>query len=223
MNPQISKIIRTSRKTVALYIQKDGSLVVRAPFHIRNEEINQFVYKKRFWINQKRRLINERNRLRAQKEFVNGEGFLYLGEMYKLRIVNNDAPPLVFNGEFLFSKRYLTNAREVFIQWYKERAKEKVTERVDLYTFRAEEKYNKINITNSQHRWGSCGSKGNLNFSWRLVMAPLKVIDYVVVHEITHLTEKNHAKKFWRKVKILSPDYELNRKWLKENEHLLVV
>ena len=75
MSLRVSKIIRTNRRTVALHIQQDGSLVVRAPLHFRNEEIKQFVYQERFWISQKRKLITERNKLRVQREFVNGEGF----------------------------------------------------------------------------------------------------------------------------------------------------
>ena len=78
----------------------------------------------------------------------------------------------------------------------------------DLYAKKRGLKYNKINITNAQKRWGSCSSKGNLNFSWRLVMAPLPVLDYVVIHELVHLEERNHGKSFWDKVKMLMPDHK---------------
>jgi hypothetical protein len=71
-------------------------------------------------------------------------------------------------------------------------------------------------------RWGSCGPKGTLNFSWRLVMAPIEIIDYVIVHELIHLEEKNHSEVFWRKMRTIMPDYEKRQEWLKSNENSLI-
>jgi len=107
------------------------------------------------------------------------------------------------------------------MDWYKERAYEKISERVQWYALKNGFQYNKIKITQAQKRWGSCSSKGNLNFSWRLIMAPLPVVDYVVVHELAHLVEKNHSKAFWSKVKMLMTDYQKQQEWLKRNGHLL--
>ena len=83
--------------------------------------------------------------------------------------------------------------------------------------------YAKIRISNARTRWGSCGFNANLSFSWRLVMAPLPVIDYVVAHELAHLMHKNHSQRFWAAVRALFPDYEVHKKWLKLNGHLLVL
>ena len=124
-------------------------------------------------------------------------------------------------NEFLLSKEYLPIAKEIFVNWYKERAHEKISERVRMYSSMRGFSYNKINITNAKKRWASCSHKRNLNFSWRLIMAPLPVIDYVVVHELVHLEEKNHSKNFWNKVKMLIPDYQKHKEWLKKNGHLL--
>ena len=77
-------------------------------------------------------------------------------------------------------------------------------------------KYDKIIITGAMKRWGSCSSKGNLNFAWRLVMAPIDIIDYVVVHELSHIVHRNHSKRFWEQVETIFPDYKIKRKWLKE-------
>jgi predicted metal-dependent hydrolase len=115
----------------------------------------------------------------------------------------------------------LPKAREVFIEWYKKAAYEKILERVEWYLQKTGLKYKEVKITNAQKRWGSCSHSGNLNFPWKLVMAPLPVIDYIVIHELVHLEVKNHTRTFWTKVKKLMPEYEKFEDWLKKNGYLL--
>ena len=222
MGVEIDKIIRTKRKTIALQITDDGTLIVKAPFGVSEQTIKNVVIKHKDWIERKKKDILSRDPKFAEKEFVNGEGFLYLGKYYKLNIVNKQDAPLLFNNNYFYLLRdYLPVARDLFINWYKEKAYEKISERVEWYAKKRGFVYNKINITSANQRWGSCSSKENLNFSWRLIMAPLPVIDYVVVHELVHLEERNHAKSFWSKVKMLMPEYEKHRDWLKRNGYLL--
>jgi predicted metal-dependent hydrolase len=185
--------------------------------------IEKVVFKKRFWIKEKQEFVRERCKKIAPKEFVNGEGFLYLGEMYKLEFVEVSDTPITFNNGFEILSNYLDAAKEILFAWYKEQAYQKISERAGWYSSLSGLNYNKIKISDAQRRWGSCSAKGNLNFSWRLIMAPLRVIDYVVVHELAHIEEKNHSRDFWNKVKIMLPDYEQHREWLKENRHLLDV
>ncbi|MBE3127600.1 MAG: M48 family metallopeptidase, partial [Candidatus Atribacteria bacterium] len=111
--------------------------------------------------------------------------------------------------------------KNIFIIWYKRRAYETISRRVRLYAQKRGFKYNKINITNARKRWGSCSHQGNLSFTWRLTMAPLPIIDSVVVHELVHLELKNHSKAFWNKVGILDPEYKEHKEWLKNNGYLL--
>ncbi len=218
---KIDKLIRSRRRTIALEIARDASLIVRAPFRAPLDFIEKVVFKKRFWIKEKQEFVRERCKKTAPKEFVNGEGFLYLGDMYKLEFVDVLDKPIAFNNGFLVSLKYADTAKEVLIAWYKEQAHQKISERVHWYSSLYGFKYNKIRISDAQRRWGSCSAKDNLNFTWRLIMAPLMVIDYVVVHELAHIEEKNHLKDFWNKVKIMMPDYKQYKKWLKENRHLL--
>ena len=218
---KIEKIIRSKRKTIALQITDDATLVVRAPFDASGKTIKNIVNKHMDWIERKRREVISRDPKFAKKEFVNGEGFLYLGRYYKLNIVDGQNKPLVFNNGFFFLSAHIPTAKEVFVNWYRKKAYEKISERVEWCAQRRGSKHNAVNITNAQKRWGSCSQKKNLNFSWRLIMAPVPVIDYVVVHELVHLEEKNHAKSFWNKVKILMPDYEKHRDWLKKKSYLL--
>lgn len=221
MQVEIAKIIRTKRKTISLQMTDDATLVVRAPFEVNEQTIKNVVIKHTEWIEKKKKEILARDPKFAKKEFVNGEGFLYLGKFYKLTIVNEQDIPLVFNNGFFLLKDYVPVAMKLFTDWYKERAYEKISERVEWYAKKRGFKYNKITITNSHKRWGSCSAKGSLSFPWRLVMAPLPIIDYVVVHELVHLEEKNHTKIFWSKVKMLLPEYENYRDWQKKYGYLL--
>lgn len=218
---EIKKVIRSKRKTVSLQVSDDATLIVRAPFEVSNKIIDKVILRHKDWIEKKKKEIQSRDIKFSKKEFINGEGFLFLGNYYRLRLVENQEIPLNFENGFFLSKKYLAHVEEIFIDWYKEEAYEKISERVKWYAQKRGFKYNKINITNAQKRWGSCSCRNNLNFSWRLIMAPLPVVDYVIVHELVHLEEKNHSKAFWNKVKMLITDYKKHRIWLKRNGHLL--
>ena len=221
---KIDRLVRSRRRTISLEINSDGSLIVRAPKNASNKVIQEIVYKKRNWIRDKVTYIKNKNGNVYRKAFVSGEEFLYLGNPYKLLVDDETDIPLTLNGShFILSGKHIEDAKELFIAWYKEKAYEKFSERALWYSSISGLKYNLIKITNARKRWGSCGVKGNLNFSWWLAMAPLEVIDYVVVHELAHIKEKNHKRRFWNKVRELFPEYEKYKHWLKENDHLLII
>ena len=222
INLIVEKIIRSYRKSIAIQITDRGTIIIKAPKQASNEIISKVILKNRSWIEEKIKKVQSRDPKFKEKEFVNGEGFLYLGKHYRLQITKNQEEPLMLKNKYFYlSESHLHKAREVFIDWYKKRAFEKISERVEYYAKIKGYTYNKINITNAKRRWGSCSSLGNLNFTWRLIMAPLSVIDYVVIHELVHLEEKNHSKKFWSKVKVLMPNYEEKDRWLRENGYML--
>ncbi|OGC05763.1 hypothetical protein A3H38_03935 [candidate division WOR-1 bacterium RIFCSPLOWO2_02_FULL_46_20] len=104
---------------------------------------------------------------------------------------------------------------------YWEQACSTIIKRVDHYCVTTGLKYRKFSLSRARRRWGSCSQSGNVRFNWRLILVPLPVIDYVVVHELMHLVVKNHSKKFWRKVSEIMPNYRVHRKWLRENGQLL--
>ncbi len=120
-------------------------------------------------------------------------------------------------------KKYLNDGRAKMIVWYKQKALEKITARTNWYSQISGWKFKSISITNAESRWGSRGPSGSINFTWKLIMAPLDVIDYVVVHELAHITEKNHSMRFWNKVKTILPDYKSRQRWLKENRNNLKI
>ena len=204
-----------------MYINNDAALIVRAPFHASEEVINEVVLKHKERLEKRQKEVQLRNLKFNKKEFVNGERFLYLGNDYPLKLVDNREILLNFENEFFLSKKYLSHAKNIFMIWYKRRAYEIISQRVRLYAQKRGFKYNKINITNAQKRWGSCSHQGNLSFAWRLIMAPLPIIDSVVVHELVHLELKNHSKIFWNKVGSLDHQYKEHKEWLKNNGYLL--
>jgi predicted metal-dependent hydrolase len=218
---KIDQIIRTKRKSIALIVQRDGRLVVRAPIDATDEQILTVVQKKNGWIHSKQEAVLSTYPQVVEKEFVNGEGFWYLGTSYRLRIVDDANHPLELDTYFLLDRYVLPHARDVFTAWYKGRALLVISERVAWYAAKNGINYKQVKITSAQTRWGSCSAKGTLSFSWRLVMAPVPVIDYVVVHELVHLLEKNHGRAFWAKVKAIMPDYKQKIEWLDINGHLL--
>lgn len=217
----IDKIIRSKRKSIGLEVTRNANLIVRAPNFASMKLIRDVILNKQAWIKQKQELVRKKYQEVIPKEFIDGEDFFYLGKTYPLQIVQHSSPAISFNSGFKLSSRYTAHAREILIYWYQTQALEIISKRVDFYASLTNLKPNKIKLSNAKKRWGSCSYTRNLNFNWRLIMAPLDVIDYIVVHELVHLEKNNHSKDFWDKVKQILPDYKQHEKWLKQNGHLL--
>jgi len=217
----IDQVIRTNRKSIALIVKRDGRLVVRAPLDATDEQIFSVINRKSNWIEVKQQEVLSTYPQTSKKEIVNGEGFLYLGKSYRLKIIDQAETPLKLGNFFILDQFLLSEAKEVFIKWYKEKACEVLSERVAWYAEKIGVEIEAVKITSATSRWGSCSAKGTLSFPWRLVMAPVPVIDYVVIHELVHIFEKNHSKTFWNQVHALMPDYENKIAWLEKNGHTL--
>ena len=218
---EVDQVIRTDRKSIALIVKRDGTLVVRAPINATDEQISSTINRKSIWIEAKQQEVLSTYPQTSKKEFVNGEGFLYLGKSYRLKIISKGDAPLKLDTFFLLDQNALTNAKSIFIDWYKDKANDVLSDRVAWYSKKSGISIKQIKITSATSRWGSCSAKGTLSFPWRLVMAPVPVIDYVVIHELVHISEKNHSKTFWNQVHTLMPDYENKIAWLEINGHTL--
>ena len=218
--PTPYKLIRSKRRTIALMISPDATLVVRAPAHTPLEIIEQFVGKNTGWIERAIARLQQRPQV-IRKEFVSGETFFFLGKSYPLEVRNNTAAPLHWNDGFILDANERSRGRALFIEWYKKEAKKIIAERVVWWARRFALAYTSVNITCANRRWGSCSPTDRLNFSWRLVMAPLAVVDYVVVHELAHIVPKNHSRRFWSRGKVMSPGYKSAQAWLRANEGML--
>lgn len=220
---KIDRLIHSKRKTISLEINREGKLIVRAPYSTATGQIETLVQDKAGWIRDKQALAQRRRLENPPRKFTPGERFLYLGKSYHLVIVSSQKEPLILQDAFYLAEYASRQAESVFEGWYKARASEVITERAAIYARRDGFNYSRIRISGAKTRWGSCGSKGSLNFSWRIIMAPIDVIDYVIVHELVHLKNKSHSKSYWRRVAALLPDYRQHINWLKENGHRLSI
>ncbi|MBL7128353.1 MAG: M48 family metallopeptidase [Ignavibacteria bacterium] len=218
---KIDKLVRSKRRTIAIIVTRDAQLIVRAPFGIKDKIIDDFINRKSKWINKKLEKAKIKCLNFNPKQFVNGESFLYLGKSYPFKIVESNR--IVLTDSLEFPGKFLTHAGIYLKEWYKLQLLKTITERVCMYSEMTGLIHRSIKITSAKKRFGSCSPNGSLNFSWRLMMAPLNIIDYVVVHELVHIEERNHSKNFWNKVRIILPDYKQSEKWLKDNSQLLTI
>jgi len=220
---KIDRIIRTRRRTIALRIEPDGSLTVRAPLRSTEKDIRPFIEQHQAWIRKTQEKVRARNLLFIEKTYTEGETFWYLGRQYPLHLVDGARKFLDFKEQFRLDRRALANPQLVFKNWYRKQAMVVLSARVVEYAAKYGFSYKMVRITSARTRWGSCSSKGTLSFPWRLVMAPLPVIDYVVVHELVHTQEHNHGTRFWQKVAAIVPDYQEKRKWLEEHAPSMII
>ncbi|QGU00309.1 hypothetical protein SYNTR_1715 [Candidatus Syntrophocurvum alkaliphilum] len=215
-------VIYRKRKTMAITVEAPDKVTAIVPVGMKEETIKKKVMTKADWIVKKLYEFKNVKHIPIKKEFVNGESFMYMGRNYSLQIELDNSLKVpevkLFRGKFIIStptkdEEILKNAME---KWYREKAKEKINERVEYYQYKIGKKPAKVTVKEQKKRWGSCSSKGNVNFNWKLIMAPSPVIDYIVVHELAHLVQLNHSKEFWNLVESILPDYKERRKWLRE-------
>lgn len=218
---KIDQILRSKRKTIALMISQEGQLIVKAPFFTPLFFIKRLISKKRNWILKKQNQIKTMMNFTKPKKFIDGEEFFYLGKKYKLYI--SDIENIVLKDKLFFPKNNLKNPTEYIVLWYQNEALGMIKKRVDIYSKLMGVKYKAVKISNAKTRWGSCSSTNSLNFSWKLIMAPLVMIDYVVVHELVHIKHKDHSSKFWDEVKKYIVDYKEKRKWFRDNKYIFVI
>jgi len=216
---------RKRRKTISLHIKEDARIFIYAPYRTPKSEIEKFIEEKQSWI-VKKISENERSIRKARKAFIPGEKFLYLGELYPLEVqgIHHKEQPLKLSfGKFILDKDHIEEARDLFVQWYKAEAKQRIKERVDYYSERLQLFPKGVKVTSAKYRWGSCSRDNRLSFSWRIIMASLSIIDYILIHELAHIKEKNHSKRFWGYLESVLPEYRNYRLWLKENGHSLLI
>lgn len=225
--PYILKRSRKRKKTISLQISGKAEVIISAPYFTKDGEINRFVQEKQAWIQKTIRKLRAAQLQNREKQYVSGEEFYYLGKPYPLEIFFEQNPPagLVFrdNRFYLNCQECPANGKDYFSKWYKAKAQEYFGKRINFLGRHLQLLPGKIRITSAQQRWGSCSGENNLAFSFRLIMAPPNVIDYVIVHELMHIKEKSHSSKFWKLIENVTPEYKLHRRWLKENGHKFIL
>lgn len=219
---QIDRIIRSRRRSIGLEISNNARLIVRAPLLVSTRQINRIVIEKKIWILRKQQEARKKLDQIPQKKYTPGEQFLFLGNEYPLILAKGQGIPFLYReNKFHITPESLSEARILFKVWYCKQALDIFTERISRYHRLSGIRCRQLHISNARKRWGSCSTRGNLYMNWRLIMAPLKVIDYVVVHELVHIRENNHSRAFWDRVEQLIPNYREQRNWLKRQGHLL--
>lgn len=217
---KVDELVRSRRKTIALVVQPDGRLVVRAPLRVSQKIIDAFVASKTDWIEKTRQSQHARRKFFPQRHFLPGELFWYLGKQYPLQLAPPQRPPLQFYLAFSLEEKSIPHAKKHLEAWYREQARLYLTERVSYFAHLYNFHYQKIRISSARTRWGSCSAHGTLSFTWRLIMSPPEIIDYVVIHELAHTVHHNHSQSFWMLVQSMVPDYAEKRKWMKKNSYL---
>ena len=216
MNP--NKIIRSKRKTLSLTINENAELIIRAPKRLSIEKIQDFINEKENWINRKKRLIENQ----IKDVTSNHNKLLYLGNLFPINVEQNASKELFFTGEEFIANSIDPDSLSLSIKkWYKNKFKELALPRVAYFANKHNLMVNQVRIKNQKTMWGSCSSKNNINLNYLLLMAPMGVIDYVIVHELVHTIHRNHSTDFWDSVESIMPEFQEHKRWLKKNGYKL--
>lgn len=206
------------RKTLSIFIERDGSVKVLAPSTASDEKIEVAIKSREYQIFTKLARWKELNQGKVKREYVNGQSFLYLGRNYRLSIEENqDIPLKVSGGFFKMDKKYLNKADEVFKEFYRKKANLKIKERLILIQEKFSQKPTAVKVLDLQNRWASWTPDNGLSFHWKCIMAPVSVIDYIITHEMVHLTYPNHSPEFWNELDKKMPNFREHEEWLKRN------
>jgi predicted metal-dependent hydrolase len=216
------QVIHSSRRKTALLTVEDGHVQIIVPSTVSDERVKQIIHKRAAWIRQKL-YLNSLVKTSKPKEFVNGESFPYLGKNYRLKFVRASESKLCMKNGFLevtiprsgSIAKHQSKAKELLVEWYQSHAEEKFLTKANRIMKQLGVTPTKISVRDFKSRWGSCSVRGDISFNWRVIMAPNRVIDYVVVHELAHLVAHDHSDKFWKTIRKMIPDYASDKEWLK--------
>ncbi|MEZ9555663.1 M48 family metallopeptidase [Vibrio splendidus] len=218
---------RTSRRKTASIKVDEGEVIIVVPKLLERDKIDKLLASKHQWIVEKIAQYQTASPA-TMREYVSGESLPYLGRNYRLKVLKGDlAPTKLLNGRITvtvpdpstqthYIRRALTN-------WYKRHADKKIREKVSRYESLVGVETGVVRTKEFKSRWGSCTPYGDLEFNWVIVMAPNRVVDYVVVHELCHLIHHDHSPQFWKEVERVMPDYKEHKEWLRGNAQNLII
>lgn len=215
-------VIRKKRKTISIKIEENGEIVVGAPLKISSEYILLVVKNKIAWIIDKQEELELRDTRRVKRDFIQDSTFMYLGEEYPFRLVFEERRKNILI-ELCDEFKIYTNTFDVeklkieLEKWYRAETFKIVTRRINYYSNNFKDKVTAIKVKEQKRRWASCTGKNAILFNWRISMARVDIIDYIVVHEMCHMDYRDHSKHFWNRVAEIMPDYKEKHEWLKLN------
>jgi len=210
-------IKHSKRKTASIYIERDSSITVIVPDGTTDLEVQNLLKQNEYKIYKyqaKRALLNEKA---IKRELVNGQSFLYLGRNYYLQY-SDEVDGIQFKGRYFYvPKGSEDKLKGMFKEFYRQRGKKFIEPRVHRFAEMMGLKVEAVSIIELKNRWASCSvQRPKVNFNWKIMMAPVSVINYLIVHELSHFKHKRHSKDFWNEVDKIIPDYQKQVQWLKE-------
>jgi hypothetical protein len=234
-NTKVNYLVkRSNRKTVELVIDLNEGFLVKAPNNLSDNELVEKLRKKSKWIINNLDKMSEILENTANSDYTSGEKKYYLGRRYKIRIHQKkdlDVPYLDFKNRLfniyinknIDKNDYPRIIRPLFINFYKQKSLEVIEKRIKKYLKYYENKPKSIKIKDFNDKWGSCSKANMLSFNWRIILSSMKILDYVVVHELSHMKYKNHSEKYWNLVQSVIPDYKERKDWLRINADILKI
>ena len=210
----------SQRKTASVFVERDGSVALIVPDGFSQTQVEEVIEKKRAWIYKNLAEWEAMNSARIQRQYVNGESFLYLGKSYRLekRTMKQQRVPLTLGDEHFYLLDYQSvDPAKAFEDFYRQQAKKLLPERIEQYQKKMKLQTSGLKVMDLKNRWASCSANGTLNFHWKCLMAPLTVLDYIVVHELAHLEHPTHNEAFWNEVDKVLPDYQERKAWLTQH------
>ena len=218
------EIFKTDRRKTASIKIVEGRVHVVVPKRLSDARVKDLIIKRTSWIKKKLRIQAE-TVLPKPKEYVSGENFTYLGRNYRLKLIPNGEEEVKLKGGYLtlgYQEKLPETDRQSIVKeslerWYKGHALKRLTEKSKRYEKILRVTPSSISLKNYKSRWGSCSNSGEINFNWKIIIAPHHIVDYVVVHELCHMLEHNHSSRYWRHVQSVIPYYKMDRQWLKVN------
>jgi hypothetical protein len=196
------------RRTLGLTVDRGGELVIHSPAAETVHEIEQWVRSNLLWVHRKLALKEELAPKRRGPEFVSGESVSYLGRLYRMAMIAQQEEPLRFDGHRFYLRRDARPAAsDHFRRWYVSVGKEWLEKRMQLLARKTGCRPTEVEVRDLGFRWGSCSRSGVVLLNWRLLQFPVRLADYVIMHELTHLIEPHHGPAFWRALDRALPDW----------------
>lgn len=211
------------RQTTDIVIERNGQISVRPPKRMTPEQVDATVLSKRMWIYRNLAEWRDLNATRVVREWINGESFLYLGSNYRLLLVGDQDETLKLkDGRFCLRRSVVDQlgqegAHQAFQDFYEQKGRERLRKRVEIFAAKVGVRPGQVAVKDLGFRWASCTTEGRLQFHWKCMMAPVTVIDYIVVHELCHIRHRDHSAAFWNEIDKVLPNYTERKEWLRRH------
>ena len=208
------------KKTVAVTVDPGGGVLLLAPEQFSTSRLDAVVLRRAGWIVQRMRGAESNGVPPSPREFVSGESVMYLGRHYRLKVHPDEPGEAKLRGGWLHvpapaGAEQRDQVRVALVSWLRRHAAERLPERVEMWRLKAGVAMPRMVISDQKRRWGSCDRSGTIRLNWRIIQAPMRLVDYVVVHELVHLRHRGHGRDYWQALGRIMPDYERRREDLR--------